>query len=218
MESVQWMSAPASALQAAEGPGTVAYWSSRNNRIVLATNAVASGRIVRHEMLHALSQSRGHPASLFRNQCEGVVRCDEACSGGSGGPPLNVTARRVPVESLRIAIASYPAEPSPAVDDGFFQITVSVTNPAPHAVIADFRSRNPAIAVSLAPDDLRLTADHEIGDPRTALFRSGERKQYVFDLRVTDPAGRVDIKPGAYRVRGHFDALSTAPLALEVRP
>lgn len=217
MESVQWRSAPASALQAAEGPGTVAYWSSSNNRIVLATIAVASGRIVRHEMLHALSQSRGHPVSLFRNQCEGVVRCDEECSGDRGGTPLNVTATRVPVESLRIAIASYPAKPSRTVDDGHFQITVSVTNPTPYAVIADLRTRDPAIAVSLAPDDLRLTADHEIGDPRAALFRPGERKQYVFDLRIGDPAGRVDIRPGTYRVRGHFDALFTAPLALEVR-
>ncbi|MFA6166022.1 MAG: hypothetical protein WC700_05380 [Gemmatimonadaceae bacterium] len=217
LTSVRWMRAPAGALQAAEGAGTVAYWSSTDNSVVLATNAVANGRIVRHEMLHALSRSRGHPASLFRAHCEGVVRCDEACKGESGGSPLTSTAIRVPVESLRIAISSFPAAPSPGVDDGAFQVIVSVMNPASHAVIADFRTADPAIAVSLAPGDLRLTADHEVGDPRTARFGPGERKQYVFDLRVSDPASRVDVKPGAYRLRGHFDALSTATLALEVR-
>lgn len=218
LKRVQWMRAPATALQAAEGAGTVAYWSSRNNRIVLATNAIANGRIVRHEMLHALSRSRGHPASLFLARCAGVVRCDEACRGERGDSTLAGIVRRVPLESLLMAISSDPEEPSTAVDDGFFHITVSVTNPAPHAVLVNVRTGDPAIAVSLSPGDRRLISDHEVGDPRAAVFRAGERRQYVFDLRVSDPAGRVDIKPGAYQVRGHFDALSTPRLELKVRP
>ena len=217
LKSVRWMSAPASALQSAEGAGTVAYWSSRDNRIVLATNAVTNGRIVRHEMLHALRRSRGHPASLFRAQCEGVVRCDEVCKGEAGELPRTYTAIRVPVESLLIAISSFPAEPSRRVDDGAFQVIVSVTNSASHAVIAGFRSTDPAIAVSVSPGDVRLTADHEIGDPRLAHFGPGERKQYVFDLRAGDTTSRIVFKTGEYRLTGRFDGLSTAPLALTVR-
>lgn len=210
------MRAPASALQSAEGAGTAAYWSSDDNRIVLATNAIANGRIVRHEMLHALSRSRGHPESLFRVQCEGIVRCDEACNGDAGASPRTTTAIRVPVDSLRIAIASYPEQPSPAVDDGAFQIVVSITNPASHAIVVDFRTPDPAIAVAVSPGDVRLTADHEIGDPRLALFGPGERKQYVFDLRASDPTSRVPFKFGAYLLRGQFDGLTTAPLVLTV--
>lgn len=216
LNSVRWKSAPASALQAAEGAGTVAYWSSKDNSIVVATNAVTNGRIVRHEMLHALSRSHGHPASLFLSQCEGVVRCDEACKGEAGGLPQTDAAIRVPVESLLVAIASFPAEPSGSVDDGAFQIIVSVTNPAAHAVIVGFRSTDPAIAVSVSPGDVRLTADHEIGDPRLAHFGPGERKQYVFDLRAGDTTSRIVFKTGEYRLTGRFDSLSTAPLALVV--
>lgn len=216
LESVRFMHAPASALQSAEGAGTVAYWSSTDNRIVLATNAVTNGRIVRHEMLHALSRSRGHDVALFRDQCDGVVRCDEACKGDADFPPRAITAMRVPVDSLDIAIASFPTQPSRSVDDGAFQLIVSITNPAPYAVVVAFRTADPAIAVSVSPGDLRLTADHEVGDPRLALFGPGQRKQYVFDLRAGDPTSRIAFMPGDYRMRGLFDGLSTAPLALVI--
>ena len=216
LKSVRWMRAPASVLQSAEGAGAVAYWSSKDDRIVLATTAVANGRIVRHEMLHALSRSRGHPVALFRNQCEGVVRCDEACKGDGDVRPQTVSAIRVPVDSLDIAIISFPAQPSRSVYDGAFQLIVSVTNPAPYPVIVELRAADPAIAVSVSPGDLRLTADHEVGDPRLALFGPGQRKQYVFDLRAGDPTSRTVFDPGHYQLRGLFDRLSTAPLALVV--
>ncbi|MHB1068516.1 MAG: hypothetical protein ACYC1W_01480 [Gemmatimonadaceae bacterium] len=216
MKSVRWMSAPANALQDAEGAGTVGYWSSKDNRIVLATNAVTNGRIVRHEMLHALSRSRGHSASLFRTGCEGVVRCDEACKGEDTDIPWANTASRVPVDSLRIAIAIYPAQPSIRIDDGAFQVIVSVTNPALHTVVVGFRTPDPAIAVSVSPGDIRVTADHEVGDPRRAIFGPGERKQYVFDLRAGDPRSRVAFMPGDYRLTGYFDAIFTAQLPLVV--
>jgi hypothetical protein len=216
LKSVKWLSAPASAIQSAEGAGTVAYWSSKDNRIVLATNAVTNGRIVRHEMLHALSRSRGHPASLFRVQCDGVIRCDEACRGNSDDLPRSPTASRVPVDSLDIAIAAFPAQPEPSIDDGAFQIIVSITNRASHAVVVGFRTPDPAIAVSVVPGDLRLIADHEVGDPRLALFGPGESKRYVFDLRAGDPMSQIVFKAGEYRLTGRFDGLSTAPLALTV--
>ena len=212
------MSAPASALQAAEGAGTVAFWSSKDNRIVLATNAVTNGRIVRHEMLHALSRSRGHPAPLFRVQCDGVVRCDELCRSGDDDRRPTTSAIRVPVSALEIAIASFPAQPASSVDDGAFQVIVKITNPASHQVVADFRTTDPAIAISVSPGELRLTADHEVGDPRLARFGPGERKQYVFDLRVGDTTSRIVFKAGDYRLTGRFDALSSAPLVLTVRP
>jgi hypothetical protein len=196
----------------------VAYWSSNDNSIVLATNAVTNGRIVRHEMLHALSRSRGHPTSLFRVQCAGVVRCDEACKGDADMLPQTTAAIWVPVDSLDIAIVSFPAQPSPSVDDGAFQVIVSVTNPASYAVVVRFRTTDPAIAVSISPGDLRLTADHDIGDPGLALFGPGERKQYVFDLRAGDPTSRVPFKAGVYQLMGSFDGLMSAPLAITIGP
>ena len=216
LKSVRWMRAPASVLQSAEGAGTVAYWSSKDNRIVLATTAVANGRIVRHEMLHALGRSRGHPVALFQNQCEGVVRCDEACKDDGDVPPQTASAIRVPVDSLDIAITSFPAQPSRSAYDGAFQLIVTVTNPAPYAVTVELRAEDPAIAVSVSPGDLRLTADHEIGRPRLAFIGPGQRKQYVFDLRAGDPTNRIVFESGLYQLRGLFDGLSTAPLALVV--
>lgn len=215
-ESVQWKEAPASVLQSVEGAGVAAYWSSKGNRIVLAPNAVRNGRIVRHEMLHALSRARGHPAALFLVKCEGVVRCDEACKGDADAPPQTAYAMRVPVDSLNIAIASFPAQPSLSVDDGAFQLIVTVSNPAPYAVVVGFRVADPALAVAVSPGDLRLTADHDVGDPRLGHFGPGQRKQYVFDLRAGDPTSRIAFAPGHYEVRGLFDGISTAPLALVV--
>jgi hypothetical protein len=49
------------------------YWSLASNRIVLYTNDTIAGGVVRHEMLHALVRSAGHPRWAFLQACGGVV-------------------------------------------------------------------------------------------------------------------------------------------------
>ena len=51
-----------------------AYWSPASNRIVLADFYEMQGKLVRHEMLHALLRVNGHPPEYFQGRCAGVVQ------------------------------------------------------------------------------------------------------------------------------------------------
>ena len=51
-----------------------AYWSPVSNRIVLADFYEMQGKLVRHEMLHALLRVSGHPPEYFQGRCADVVQ------------------------------------------------------------------------------------------------------------------------------------------------
>src|SRR5262245_7972265 len=84
-----------------DGGKTVSgYWSAASNRIVLAEDAAQTGAVVRHEMLHALLQTGGHPRTAFLENCGGVVSCGEDCVRDAGPAPAAPTsAVAVPAES-----------------------------------------------------------------------------------------------------------------------
>jgi hypothetical protein len=105
------------------------YWLSGSNRIVLTSIVMMDGGIVRHEMLHALIQKRGHPRALFLGNCAGTVDCLEPCVADAGpypSPPTSPIA--VPGDSIEITLAVEPPTPAHNIDDGRFSLTVFARN------------------------------------------------------------------------------------------
>jgi hypothetical protein len=107
------------------------YWSSRDNRIVLAGEYIHDGRTVRHEMLHALLRASGHPPTYFRDRCGGVVSCPEVGCRDAGtvpiGAPMDATA--IPLETLELRMEVLPGIVSRTDGDGILTLVVRATNP-----------------------------------------------------------------------------------------
>ena len=218
-EAIRWYRAPANRMQAEEGPGTVAFWASKDNRVVLADRAAESARIVRHEMLHALAQQQGHPRDLFLGKCAGLVRCDEACEVAAGPPPPRDRAVvSVPLDSLVVTVSCVPDQPSSRWNEGAFQVTVVVTNPASHPVFLALPAPAAAFSLRVLPSDWRLIGDRDDGARELRWFAAGEAKSYVFDLRANDSTAGVVFTAGDYRLVGGFSTRTSAPMVLRIEP
>jgi hypothetical protein len=98
MSSVQWYVVPGVAVFWREGSIVNGFWSRSGNRIVLAEGAVDDGFVVRHEMLHALTNDGRHTRQAFLERCAGLVAClspcvDAANAGASPSGAIDVPRR-----------------------------------------------------------------------------------------------------------------------------
>jgi hypothetical protein len=210
LSSVSWFVVPGVNTVLLNGRAVDGYWSAGSNRIVIAEAGKLDGGRVRHEMLHALRQGRGHPRSKFLEDCGGVVACFEACVSDAGAPPPpDPTAVTMPPDSLEIDVAVDPEIPSRAQNDGFFTITVSARNSHSQPVIVDlpsgpFGNMPQTFSFDVKGDPNALIA-HELAlDPSVVSFARGETKRHVFDFVIgNNPQARA-FPPGTYTVRGAY--------------
>jgi hypothetical protein len=124
LEHIQWFQVPGATTIPYPGLTDVSgYWST-SDRIVLAGMTTLDGSGVRHEMLHALLHSVGHPRAAFLTSCGGVVDCARPCVADAEPlPPLDPGTPVVTPNQLHLAIAVSPASPAIETDDGFFTVT-----------------------------------------------------------------------------------------------
>ena len=99
MSSVQWYVVPGVSVFWREGSVVNGFWSRNGNRIVLSEGAVDEGSVVRHEMLHALTNDGRHTRQAFLERCAGVVACMSPCveaanAGSSQSGAVDVPVRR----------------------------------------------------------------------------------------------------------------------------
>ena len=105
-----------------------------SDRIVLAGTAVRDGRVVRHEMLHALLRSGRHPRSQFADDCSGVVNCVDQCRDEVEPPPVTLPAVAITPELLDVSVQVWPEQPGGSVLGGYIRLAVSARNRLNHAV------------------------------------------------------------------------------------
>jgi hypothetical protein len=118
---VKWYVVPGAADLPFNGESSVGgIWYPQGDRIVLAGEQQWAGDLVRHEMLHALLQTAGHPRAAFVDHCEGTVVCFEECLGPSPSP--DPAADSVPPSALQIEIAVTPGAPSSGVNGALPQV------------------------------------------------------------------------------------------------
>jgi hypothetical protein len=222
--AVSWFQIPGADQFTVNGETWDGNWSPIGNRVVLAGNLVTSGSLVRHEMLHALLGTGGHPRSAFLGACAGVVDCSSSCVAEAGSaPPPDPAWITVPPESLQVGATVTPVRPSSAVNGGAFAMTITVTNASSHGVVVALPpsgDAGPPGSFSWEATYPSRTAwyDERAWDASVTYFAPGETKRMIFDFFVNGPSGYNGLPPGAVSFRYRFGEDWQGPLAITVDP
>jgi hypothetical protein len=203
LEAVEFYRVPHAAVHTPDDGDVAGYWSAASNRIVLAKSYVDDGRIVRHEMLHALVRGGGHPPAYFQGRCEGVVDCPTVGCRDAGPPPIRApsSAALLPVATLDVRMDLLPNPASRTGGDSVLSIVVRVTNPRPEPVWVPLEATPPVpgapgypgffgFVVHFAGTTTQMSGMQSWFPSPVVPFAAGETRQYVFDLNVSRyPAG-----------------------------
>jgi hypothetical protein len=189
-----------------------ARWDSSTNRIILAGGADADGELVRHEMLHALLQTKAHPRSEFISKCAGVVVCTTGCITDAGPPPpANPNAIAIDPSRLNIGVALIPAVPRETLNGGNFMMVISAENRDTVPVIARLSLGGNDFGSSFSfriVDTLGNTASYDMPAevPEVTWFAPREVKQFIFDFRIAagDPRSRFYQALGTFTFGGAY--------------
>jgi hypothetical protein len=191
---------------------------------VLAGESQMDGGIGRHEMLHALLFGGGHPRGLFLETCGGIVACNDACIDDAGPPPVPPFGTvHVPPDSIELGLEIQPPSPGGATLGGYFTLTVTAHNRAPHPVVVLLPPSGDAgpsgsFRWSLSGQSSAIYDDRAY-DPGVAYFAAGEIKRDVFDQFVgsrTDEFGHM--APGDYIAVGGYGGHSSASVHVSLAP
>jgi hypothetical protein len=224
LENIQWYSAPEQLWNPANSSDPVeGYWSRASNRIVLNANDTLDGGTVRHEMLHALVRSGGHPRWAFLQACGGVVACAPQCVRDAGAPPPpDPTTPTVSPSALEVTVTVSPESPSSLIDGGLATFTISVRNPLPHPVVALLPTKIGGGIASSYRYSFReisgagVASGDLVFDIGVTYFAAGETKRDVIDFAVVSIASPsigaipglgsdgIALPPGTYSFRGDY--------------
>lgn len=216
---VRWYTVLGTDLVQVDGRASRGFWFPLSNRIVLAGNSVLSGRLVRHEMLHAISRTTSHRRQQFVEDCDGVVACTDDCAAEAGDPsvpPFN--AAEVSAGDMIAAIALDPQAPSIQSDSGWIALSVTVTNPLPQGVWVWLSPVAPGSSSSATfgnivscisacdgstGSEYIFTNDSRFGLP------AGATRRFGFDRRLAT---------GTYSARGTFNTDTSAAVVFSLKP
>lgn len=223
MESIQWYSTLGDLRDPNDDDASIAgYWSLAGNRVVLTTSDTIAGGVVRHEMLHALLRSAGHPRSAFLHACGGVVFCGQLCVHDAGAPALPpLGTPTVAAAELEVTSAVSPDAPSSLIDGGLATFTITVHNPFTHGVIVSLPSGSGSVPVSYGYSMREsggggVTSGVPAYDTGVTYFAAGETRREVIDFFVIPPdfpsyvgppglgATGIALPPGTYSFEGDF--------------
>lgn len=174
-----------------DGKSVAGYWSPEGNRIALADIAATDGRVVRHEMLHALLQSGDHALSYFAGRCDGVVSFDAPEGYGvtngeadtvTGPAVLHVTV--TPIAADTLTFSRY---------QGHYLFRISAVNRATRPVWVrvppDQRLGGYFLEVGALPAATSTSASR-------VYFAAGQRREVLLDAQAANP--------GQYQVQGLY--------------
>ena len=237
LQKIQWYSAPeAMSNPDNSGDRVEGYWSRASNRIVLSSNRTIDGAVVRHEMLHALVRSGGHPRRRFLQDCGGVVACGPSCVRDAGAPPpWGPGTPMVDPSQLEVTSAVSPVTPSSMIDGGLATFTISVRNPFAYPVVVQLPSGSGGGIATSYRYAIRQIAGGGLSSANLAFdvgvtrFAPGETKRDVFDFVVAPiPApsygaisgigAGITLPPGSYLFRGDYGGHSAIDLSVKLNP
>jgi hypothetical protein len=205
-----------------EGVSANGAWEKDGNRIILAGDAVLSGDLVRHEMLHSLLGTGGHPRAVFVGGCDGTVVCTDRCllEGGDAAPP-DPSADSVSPSALEVAATLTPTAPSSNILDGNFTMIVTAKNTLTRPVII----RTPRygigpITYSFLVFSPSFSSDVEIPAeaPEETRFGASEEKKFVFDFHIGTGGTRYEVPPGRQTFIGEYASVAAPGLNVIVSP
>lgn len=219
--AVRWYVVPNVATIADGSDQSLGMWYAAGNRIVLAGRRAMDGRVVRHEMLHALvgpTSGEGHPNEYFVQRCGGVVDCQSAClADGPPTPAPDPLATVLEPKQVQLALDVLPSSPGASVYGGWMSVTVTATNPLEQPAWVTIPRLGPGRAdgqtFAYALQDSVAGYDWTLAE--AVYFTAHETRRYTFDVHVGDGA----LAPGGrYQLDGLFGDAQTAPVSLTIAP
>jgi hypothetical protein len=172
------------------GETALGAWFSSGNRIALLGSESFEGRIVRHEMLHAILHDGAHPPEYFQSQCGDAVVCGRDCPSVSvPDDPTLLSPGDVEVD-----IRVFPRVPSISHYEGRMSFLLSVRNTTGRN--GYFKQQFPPPSECPAgilgssvtnPDRYVLRCDYLgglYGLPR--FYSAGETRSIVIDVNLQD--------------------------------
>ena len=220
LAAITWYQVPGSSVNL-DGKDVSGYWSRASNSIVLASDEVLGGAIVRHEMLHALVRQPGHSREYFLNRCGGVVACASACVADAGpAPQIDPSIVHVSSDVLHLRVSVEPASPSSSIDGGVFAIIVTATNTNPYPIVVDPNpsAGNYGFFYTFLGRSGGITGTGGALDSSVRFYVSGETKSQYFDFSIGANLGRAVVSPGTYRVVGGYDTRGVALEGVTIGP
>lgn len=184
-------------------------------QIVLADGQERDGYLVRHEMLHALHGSGGHPRRLFLEQCGGIVSCGETCQSEAGGSPTwDLTSPLLPVSAAEVGVELLPSVVSQGTGTrGCVTIVVSTENPSPRRVTLDVR-RGDALSWGIAGIGGGSGGGPLLKDS-LVVIDSGKEWSYAFDCPRRVEEG---LALGDYAVFSRLEYVQSKSVVLRIVP
>ncbi len=202
MADIKWYQVQNTTFISTDGKLATGYWSSASNEIVLASGSLLDGGTVRHEMLHALVRSPGHPRSAFLEQCGGIVDCSQDCVSDAGPLP-HFNGRVLISDSIQVAFRIDPTAPSGSANDATFMVTVMATNPTGDSISVNLDPDNPTrrpfaalLSGTVGVRGLQVALD----DSSLVRFAPHQTKQHVFDFVVGSDTSARTFLPGTYNL------------------
>lgn len=226
LEKISWYVVPGVTEFKLNKEAVSAYWTEGSNSIVVADSSVLDGSVVRHEMLHSLVRTSGHPRSAFLDHCLGVVSCTSSCVSDAGAPPsFGATGPAVPPDSIDVGVYFLPNPPASNVDGGVFTMVVSARNSADHPVSVSLLSPNGVVATpfsyeirqAISPGG-RLVGSINSMDPALTRFTAGETKRQYFDFVIGRTFRNRTITNGVYRIAAAYGSHSTIISQFTIAP
>jgi len=215
LSEIDWYVVPGVPQFEHKGRAVSGYWSSRDDRVVLAEQAMLDGGLVRHEMLHALLGHAEHTRDAFLERCGGSVVCLAGCLQDVESAPVSgPTIVRVTPGEMHIDVVVEPAQPQRSIDEGHFRLMVTVTNPRADSVIVLLPSSGDAPPASfsflLNSGRTGLWFTEHAWDAGVTVFAPGATRRAVFDFQLADRFDGIRALPeGVYEVKGGFGPASS---------
>lgn len=209
---VEFRVLPGSATLPDGGATGTYYWNG--NVIVLAESVARDGRVVRHEMLHALLrtvQIGGHPKQYFEARCGGLVSCGDRCSEDVGGIPAEASgAPLLAPDEVEVTVRILPSRVgSPPAESGCMTILVQARHVGAEAAVMDLGSQGFRWWV----EGLGGGGGGTPTPPNdSVLMRPGASRYAAFDC----PDPLAVLEPGEYWVEGEWDRVRSERRTLSV--
>lgn len=212
LENVTWFVVPGVSSFLLNKEAVSGYWTGASNRIVLAESSVLDGAVVRHEMLHALIRTSGHPRSAFLGKCAGLVSCTPRCVSDAGVLAISdVIGPALPADSIDVSVQLLPNPPVSDIDGGVFFLVVSAHNRASRPVTVSLNSVTGTLAApfsfeirALFRPGLRITGLLDLDDFSTTTFAAGETKKQYFDFTIGNVIRGRTVTTGVYQITGWY--------------
>jgi len=211
MASVRWYRTPGQTFRTGDQSVVGARVGSR---IIIAEGELYDGPVVRHEILHALIETEGHPRSQFLGSCSSLVVCASNCVHDAGPWKAPSNFELTSPDSLEVTVEAEVTSEA-ANDESWLLLWVNARNRRDRAIVVS------SPGDPQAPETFGYQVWGHFGgsvgaiqaglvalDSSKLFLAPRETKRWLFEFRransLSEYTAPVGLPPGVYLVRGSY--------------